>query len=63
MACGKKFIIGFQDTFLMRHGQDQQQHPNVHSGVLALGRSIAVAVGVSDKQQVICDARIVIPDR
>ena len=29
-------------------GQDQQQHPAVHSGELARGGSVAVAVGVSD---------------
>ena len=43
--------------------QDQQQHPNVHSGGVSRGGFVAVDVGVSDKQQVIGDVRIVIPDR
>ena len=53
----------------MDQGQDQQQHPAVHSGDLPGGGSIAVAVGVSDMRQVTghiqhvtCDMRHLTPD-
>ena len=39
-------------SFLMGLGPDQQQHHAVHTGELAGGGSVAVAVGVSDMQQV-----------
>ena len=35
-------------TLLVGLGQEQQQHPAVHTGKLAGGGSVAVAVGVSD---------------
>ena len=44
----KKFFLGLCDSLLMGLGQEQQQHPAVHTGELAGGGSVAVAVGVSD---------------
>ena len=43
-------------------GQDQQQHPSVLSGGLSRGGSMAMAVGVSDMQQVTGDMQHVTHD-
>ena len=38
-------------------GQDHQQHPAVHTGELAGGKFMAVAVGISDRLQVTGDTQ------
>ena len=45
------WFFGLRDSLLMGLGQDQQQHPFVHTG----GGSVAVAVGVIDMKQVTPD--------
>ena len=45
----KKFFSAYHcHSLLMDLGKDQHQHPTVHSGELAGGGSVAVAVGVSE---------------
>ena len=44
---GKKWLCKKKNRSLGQ-GQDQQKHPAVHTGELAGGGSVAVAVGVTD---------------
>ena len=41
-------VLNVHVSLLIGLGQDQQQHPAVHSGGLAGGGSVALAVDVSD---------------
>ena len=42
---------GLCNSLLMDLGQEPQQHPALHSEGLAVGGSVAVAVGISDMCQ------------
>ena len=45
----KKLFFGSLQALLVVLGQDQQQHPAVHTEELAEEGSVAMAVGVSDR--------------
>ena len=46
---GKKIIFGSLQAILVGLGQDQYQHPAVHTEELAEEGSVAMAVGISDR--------------
>ena len=40
--------MGHCNSLLIGLGQEQEQHPAMHSGGVSKGRSVAVVVGVSE---------------